>query len=232
MSKYTVVMIIGSTNTPMTYPERNRAANKEWEAYRISEGLSDKVIKSRCVYVDHHLNAGGGQYSLAIVNRGHSERSRAVAQRYVTNCCVALGTTRPWDGNDGHNDGVWVKDGTVKHTKMPAFVPEPLFIDNKHHQKILTSQRGLELLGSVLANTIIEMYPNGALVILSPGHGQYPDRYSPGAIMRGPGTTASYYDEDLNEMVIEDLPGPILGEEHAYCLSILAECREILEAAG
>jgi len=210
MGKYKVVMIIGSEVAPMTYKDRNLAANKEWHFYRIKEGLHRRSIKGRCLYFDQHLNAGGGQYSLAVLNRGHSERSREVAQQYVTNCCVGLGTTKPWDG-DGPNDGVWVKDGTVRHTEMPAFVGEPLFIDNHSHQKILTSQKGLELLGSILANTIMEMYPNGALVILSPGHGQYPDKYSPGALMR-------------------DTDGAILGEEHAYSLSILTECRQILEA--
>jgi len=230
MSKYKVVMIIGSEVAPMTYSERNRAANKEWGAYRIREGLGYRSIKARCIYVDHHINAGGGQYSLAILNKGHSERSREVAQRYVTNCCVGLGTTKPWDG-DGPNDGVWVKDGTVKHTEMPAFVGEPLFIDNHSHQKILTNQAGLELLGSILANTITEMYPNGALVILSPGHGWYTDnKYSPGALMRGPSPgTEMVCNEDGVETEVAIL-GPLLGEEHAYSLSILTECRQILEA--
>ncbi|MBM3252287.1 MAG: hypothetical protein FJZ11_05885 [Candidatus Omnitrophica bacterium] len=191
-----------------TYPERNHNANIDWEKYRIENNLTDTAIKTQCLYVDHHLNAGGGNYALAICNSNCSARSIEIAKDYVAFASRAFTIKKaPLTPHYGVNKGVWIKDGTVRYTKMPAIVCEPLFLDNPDHLKWIDIEGGQRKIAHCLADTILKNYPDGGLICLSAGHGDYGYKYSPGAIA-------------LNGKY-----------EHDYCVSILQQVEKILGGA-
>ena len=77
-------------------------------------------------------------------------------------------THRTWIKGSGKV--LWGIEPDKLKGRMPAFLPEPLFVSDETLATIAQSEAGQEKVAQVLVETIVEHFPNGARVAFSCGH--------------------------------------------------------------
>jgi hypothetical protein len=171
------------------YQVRFYKGNYSW---RQKQANQDKCV----AYVEHHFNSSGSQrsdYSVVITGYNASETSKnwgkSYAQRISSEFNVPLG------GRSGLLIGGFNGrgNGNLKYTHMPAILLEPLFASNPTQADWIRSAEGQDKLAKILADSIIEFFPDGSLIGFSIGHKYKTSRPSDrGAPLHGGGMEADY----------------------------------------
>ena len=159
------------------YPEYRVKFYKGSYKQRQLEANKDDAI----CYVEQHLNSTAKyidskpDYSMTIVSKNASKTSMSWGKWYATEVNAVFDEiTRLGDG-----DGVKVggRGGlNLKHTKMPAILLEPMFINDPAHSFLLFSDEGRDALAWVLYCSIVKFFPQGGLVAFSVGHKYKPKK--------------------------------------------------------
>jgi len=150
------VKIYGGPDNILDCRPRQRAAN------------ADGAI----CYFEQHLNSDGlAKYGMAEMAYNGSQTSWEWATRY----CEILKTQVGDLITEAHPNQIprppkGRGNICLEWTDMPAILGEPLFVSNPDHVAFLRSPNGVIQLATVLAQSIIECFPDGGLVALSTGH--------------------------------------------------------------
>jgi hypothetical protein len=152
--------------------------------------------RDKCnAYVEHHFNAAGKTSNYAVVVTGYnaSETSKKWGRWYANQ--VGLQFNVPVAGTGGILVGGFNGrgNGNLKHTNMPAILLEPLFVSNPTHAEWVRSEEGQDKLAKILADSLIEFFPDGSKIGFSIGHKYKSSRPKDrGAAVYGGGTEADY----------------------------------------
>jgi hypothetical protein len=153
--------------------------------------------RDRCAaYVEHHFNAASSSragYSVVVTGYNASDTSKKWGRWYANRVGQVFNV--PVGGRGGILVGGYNGrgNGNLKHTHMPAILLEPLFVSNPQHAQWVRSEDGQNKLANILANSIIEFFPNGSRIGFSVGHKYKSSRPSDrGAAVHGGGTEADY----------------------------------------
>jgi hypothetical protein len=160
--------------------------------WRQKQANQDKCV----AYVEHHFNSSPNlqsDYTVVITSCNASETSKNWGKSYALRISREFGV--PLGGKNGllicgyHGRG----DGNLKYTYMPAILLEPLFGSNPIHAGWIRSAEGQDKLAKILADSIIEFFPDGSLIGFSVGHKYKTSRPSDrGAALQGGGMEADY----------------------------------------
>lgn len=145
----------------MSYRKRQAAANK------------DGAI---CFIAIHHngFKDPDAKGAMVIVARNASETSRELARAWmrknheITGVPMRRGPAGDlfyWAHQNGNRG-----ESQIKYTAMPAILTEGLFLTNPDEAALALSEEGQKKLALAIAEAIREIYPEGGLVALSPGH--------------------------------------------------------------
>lgn len=168
------------------------------------------------LYVEQHFNAKeydraglGDNPSFCLVGSNASETSKSIARTYSAKVSAEFGTEDKgaiqvsYKGRGDYN---------LRFTKMPAFLPEPLFVSEPELAMIAMSDIGQKKLARILVETIKEHFPAGAKVAFSVGHlfkaSQVYDRGAPVA-----GTGGKVGEGDLALQVLKYAEKMLLDDE-------------------
>jgi len=152
--------------------------------------------RDKCnAYVEHHFNAASKTSNYAVVITGYnaSETSKKWGRWYANQ--VGQQFSVPVAGTGGVLVGGFNGrgNGNLKHTNMPAILLEPLFVSNPTHAEWVRSDAGQNKLAKILADSIIEFFPDGSKIGFSIGHKYKSSRPKDrGAAVYGGGTEADY----------------------------------------
>tara|TARA_R110000796_G_scaffold252590_1_gene388284 strand:+ start:1802 stop:2401 length:600 start_codon:yes stop_codon:yes gene_type:complete len=122
-------------------------------------GIAMSHPDDMCAYIACHLNAGGGDYSLALFDyRSHGGENLATAVAaemsvqlpHISRHLVRAASPDEWTNGYYTVKGIYAGPGNLSGVCF-----EPVFMDNEDHQKYL-DQDGLALLGYILANACID----------------------------------------------------------------------------
>jgi len=159
--------------------------------------------RDRCAaYVEHHFNASASStsgYSVVVTGYNASSTSQKWGRWYANRVGKVFNV--PVAGKGGLLIGGYNGrgNGNLKHTNMPAILLEPLFVSNPQHAAWVRSEDGQDKLAKILADSVIEFFPDGSRVGFSIGHKYKSSRTSDrGAPVYGGGTEA-YYAEIVME---------------------------------
>jgi hypothetical protein len=152
-------------------------------------------------YVEHHFNSSSSpnaNYVVVITGSNASQTSRNWGRWYAQAINREFGV--PIGGDQGIKVGGFEGrgDSNLRHTDMPAILPEPLFVSNPAHANIARSEDGQMRLARVLVDSIRRFFPDGGLIAFSVGH-KY-KKSSPndrGAPVVGGGTEAEFAEKVL-----------------------------------
>lgn len=171
------------------YQVRFYKGNYSW---RQKQANQDKCA----AYVEHHFNSSGSQrsdYSVVITGYNASETSKNWGKSYAQ--LVSREFNVPLGGRSGLLIGGFNGrgNGNLKYTHMPAILLEPLFASNPTQADWIRSAEGQDKLAKILADSIIEFFPDGSLIGFSIGHKYKTSRPSDrGAPLHGGGVEADY----------------------------------------
>jgi hypothetical protein len=121
-------------------------------------GIAMSHPDDMCAYIACHLNAGGGNYSLALHDyRSHGGEKLALAVAAGMSTRISeiernlVRAASPDDWSNAYNTikGIYAGPGNLSGVCF-----EPVFMDNIEHQALLTPE-GLRLLGQILAESCI-----------------------------------------------------------------------------
>jgi hypothetical protein len=153
--------------------------------------------RDECVaYVEHHFNSSANpnsNYTLVITGYNASETSKNWGRWYANR--IARDFNVPVAGTNGILVGGYNGrgNGNLKYTHMPAILLEPLFASNPRHAELIRNTEGQDKLAQVLADSIIEFFPDGSLIGFSVGHKYKTSRPKDrGAPVYGGGSEADY----------------------------------------
>lgn len=150
-----------------------------------------------CVaYVEHHFNSSSDTtvgYSVVITGYLASQTSRNWGRWYARTISEEFNVPTAGTGGilvGGYNGR---GNGNLKYTRMPAILLEPLFVSNPQHAEWVRSTDGQDKLARILANSIIEFFPDGSRIGFSVGHKYKTSRPKDrGAAVYGGGNEADY----------------------------------------
>ena len=160
--------------------------------WRQKQANQDKCA----AYVEHHFNASPSiqsDYSVVITGYNASDLSKNWGKSYALRISREFGV--PLGGKSGLLVGGYNGrgNGNLKYTYMPAILLEPLFASNPIQADWIRSAEGQDKLAKILADSIIEFFPDGSLIGFSVGHKYKTSRPSDrGAALHGGGTEADY----------------------------------------
>ncbi len=147
-------------------------------------------------YVEHHFNSASNpmsSYSVVVTGYLASETSRNWGRWYANRVGQEFGI--PVAGTGGILVGGYNGrgNGNLQHTSMPAILLEPLFASNPEHADWIRSEDGQDTLARILAESIIEFFPDGSRIGFSVGHKYKTSRPKDrGAAVYGGGAEADY----------------------------------------
>lgn len=186
LSSYTV-KFYGSTDEPMDYWQRQKAANRD--------GCQ--------AYVEAHFNSSSNSradYALCIVGSNASQTSRNWGRWYSKAVADRFGS------RVGGSDGILVGgyngrgDGNIRRTTMPAILLEPMFCSNPAQADLIRSEFGQNALAQILVDSIRRFFPHGGTIGFSVGHKYKKSRpRDRGAALVGGGFEAEYAEIVLNK---------------------------------
>jgi len=171
------------------YQVRFYKGNYKWRQIQANRDDCD-------AYVEHHFNSSASptsSYTLVITGYNASETSKKWGRWYANH----IG--QEFNVQVGGRNGILVGgfngrgNGNVKYTNMPAILLEPLFASNPRSAELIRSTEGQDKLAKVLADSIIEFFPDGSLIGFSVGHKYKTSRPKDrGAPVYGGGFEADY----------------------------------------
>ena len=192
----------------MTVRQRQQKANEDGAICYVSihhNGFSDPKAKGCMVIVGN--NASNKSKELAIAWTKHNARLVGTPIRPGTR-----GDRYFW-ARDNNNRG----NSCVYHTNMPAMLTEGLFLTNPEEAKIALSRAGQKLLALAIAEAIREVFPDGGLVALSPGHNTGNVRNLYGTYIHGhpkDADGAEIYEYHINRKVAEAVWAELSNQEN------------------
>ncbi len=171
------------------YDVRFYKGNYSW---RQKQANRDKCT----AYVEQHFNASANTnsgYAVVVTGYRASETSKNWGRWYANK--VGQVFNIPVAGRGGILVGGFNGrgNGNLKHTKMPAILLEPMFVSNPQHAEWVRSTAGQDKLARILADSIIEAFPDGSRIGFSIGHKYKTSRpRDRGAAVYGGGSEADY----------------------------------------
>lgn len=156
------------------------------------------------LYVEHHFNSSSNKkanYAITIVANNASEKSKNIGRYYskltskvFSDIGVSIG------GKNGIVVGGYNGRGNnnLRFTKMPAILVEPLFGSTLDHARKIKAEDGQDKLAKILAQTIINFFPEGGNIGFSIGHKYKVKSNDKGAILYG----GEGYEGDYAEIIL------------------------------
>ncbi|MDM8561325.1 N-acetylmuramoyl-L-alanine amidase [Candidatus Parabeggiatoa sp. HSG14] len=179
-------------------------------------------------YVEHHFNATANperNYAVVITGYLASEMSKSWGRWYANK--VGEIFQIPVAGTGGVLVGGYNGrgNGNLKYTRMPAILLEPLFVSNPLQAEIVRSEDGQDKLAKILADSIVEFFPNGGRIAFSIGHKYKTSRpRDRGAVVFGGGTEA-----DFAEIVMEKAKYLLENHDPATWTPLISEEEDVPE---
>jgi len=146
-------------------------------------------------YVEQHFNSSGGtdvNYALATVATNAPPVAEEWGRWYTAQVSAKFGIEDKGISVGGY---MGKANDHLRHTGMPALLLEPCFISNTIGAQIALASK--DALAQILAESIMQFFPQGGLVAFSVGH-----KFSPNPNDRGGVTSCGQFEGDLAEQVM------------------------------